>query len=160
MTLAPPGEPGSGGTAVRAEPAARFVGNYAQSVNSPQPAATRPPRRALLQVRRVDPASLARQAMVWSAVGFLTWMVAVTIVYAVLSGVGALAAVSSLLEQVTGTPGHGGTALVSLVTVWRWTALAGGVAALSCVVVVCLVVAIYNACARLVGGLDITLSEQ
>lgn len=146
---------------MRAKPATRFVGNYARAAAPSRPAVTRPPRRALLQVRRVDPASALRQAAVWSAIGFTVWMVTVTILYAVLSAVGAITAVDTLLGQVAAsTPGHGGSALLSLVTVWRWTALAGGLVALSTVVLARLTVTIYNFCARLVGGLDITLSER
>lgn len=167
MTQPESGGGANGSTALQAEPSTRFVGNYARAVPAPPQAAhpARPPvarsrRRARVQLRRVDPGSALRQAAVWSGVGFAVWLVAVTVLYGVLAALGVIGTVNTLFGQVTSAPGHGGGALMSLGGVWRVTALSGGVVALLAIVLASLTVAIYNLCARLVGGLEITFSER
>lgn len=166
MTAEPDAATG-GSAALQAGPQARFVGNYAKAVTLPprpagpgRPPMMRPARRARLQLRRVDPASALRQAAAWAAVGFAVWMVAVTVLYAVLAALGVIDTVNTLFGQVASAPGHSGGALMSLVGVWRITALVGGFVALLAVALASLTVGLYNVCARLVGGLEITLSER
>lgn len=163
MTQAEPGGAGSGSTALQT--VTRFVGNYAQEVTAQRPAVPghypvmRRPRRARLQLRRVDPASALRQAAMWSGVGFAVWMIAVTVLYAMLAALGVVGAVNTLFGQVASGPGHGG-GVISVDGVWLVTALIGGVIALLTVALSSLAVAVYNLCAGLVGGLEITLSER
>lgn len=111
--------------------------NYVQAVSPPprptspgQPPVRRPPRRARLQLRHVDPFSALRQAALWSGVGFAVWTVAVIVLYTVLAAPGVIGTVNALFGQVATAPGHRGDALISLSGVWETTALTGGTAAL------------------------------
>src|SRR5690606_5666 len=63
------------------------------------PSARRPsrgPRRASLQVKRVDPWSVLKLALVLSVALFFVWMIAVAVLYGVLDGMG-------VWEQLNGT---------------------------------------------------------
>lgn len=168
MTQAQPGWAKNGSATLRTERSTRFVGNHAHELSPPpsrptaarRPPVTRPPRRALMQVRHIDPAYALRQAAVWAGVGFAVSMVAVTLLYAALAALGVIGTVNALVGQAASAPGHSSGVLLSLSGVWQLTAFIGGFVALMAIVLAGLTVTTYNLCARLVGGLDITLSER
>jgi len=120
--------------------------------------AARGPRRAKLQVRRVDPWSVLKFSLVLSVVLCVVLVVAVAVLYLLLSGMGVFESinktVSSFREAGSDQPlftasGVIGVALiVGLADVVLFTAMAtlGAFA--------------YNLCADLVGGIEVTLSEH
>jgi hypothetical protein len=134
-------------------------------------AATRPaggknkargPRRARLQLRHIDTWSALKISLVLSIALFFIWMVAVGILYGVLSGLGVFDTLNDLFGQLGSssgdeqtvsnaiTPGivFGGAAVIGAINIVLMTAL-------------CTVAAfIYNLCSDLVGGLEVTLSER
>ncbi len=57
---------------------------------------SRAPRRASLQLKRLDPWSVLKLSLVLSVAGFLAWMVAVGVLYGILEGMG-------VWEQLNGT---------------------------------------------------------
>jgi hypothetical protein len=117
----------------------------------------RGPRRARLQLRHVDPWSALKFSLVLSIAMFFVWMVAVGVLYGVLNGLDVFSKINDLWGDLQGSQGEpivtpslvfGGAAVIGAVNILLFTALAtiGSF--------------IYNLCADLVGGLEITLGER
>jgi hypothetical protein len=116
----------------------------------------RGPRRARLRLRRIDPWSVLKFTMV---LGFALWVVGVvaaTVLYLLLAAAGVWGKINDMVTQFTGQNSFkitasnmiGGVTVIGLINVVLFTALAT-VAAF-----------IYNLCADLVGGIDLTLTES
>jgi len=121
--------------------------------------AARGPRKARLQLRHIDTWSAMKISLVLSIVMFFVWMVAVGILYGVLSGLNVFDAINDTVGQLGGeegtateliTPGlvFGGAALIGAINIVLFTALAT------------IATYIYNLSADLVGGLEVTLTER
>jgi hypothetical protein len=124
-------------------------------------AKSRGPRRARLQLRHIDTWSALKISLVLSIALFFIWMVAVGVLYGVLSALGVFDTLNDLFGQLGSasgsssggdvvTPGvvFGGAAVIGAINIVLMTAL-------------CTVgTFIYNLCSDLVGGLELTLSER
>lgn len=119
----------------------------------------RGPRKARLQLRHIDTWSAMKISLVLSIVMFFVWMVAVGILYGVLSGLNVFDAINETVGSLGGeqgaateliTPGlvFGGAALIGAINIVLFTALAT------------MATYIYNLSADLVGGLEVTLTER
>jgi hypothetical protein len=117
----------------------------------------RGPRRARLQLRHIDTWSAFKISFVLSVALFFIWMVAVGVLYGVLSGLGVFVTLNELFGQLSAsaggdviTPGvvFGAAAVIGAVNIILLTAL-GTISTF-----------IYNLCSDLVGGLEVTLSER
>jgi len=151
------------GTRTRSAPlgtgrVAEAVRNARAAVSS---AASRGPRRARLFVKRIDPWSVMKFSFAVSFVLFFVAIVATAVLYLALDAMGVFDSVNRALSEMIGATGskNGGfkiTALgvigvagvLGLVNVVLFTALAT------------LSAFIYNVCADLVGGIEVTLSER
>jgi hypothetical protein len=157
----PPGQAGSAtAAAVAASSGARVAARPA--VRGKGAKAGRGPRRARLQLRHIDTWSAFKISLVLSIALFFIWMVAIGILYAVLSSLGVFNTLNDLFGQLGSassssakagnviTPGivFGGAAVIGAINIILMTAL--------CTVATF----IYNMCADLVGGLEVTLSER
>jgi len=125
-------------------------------------AAGRGPRRARLHVKRIDPWSVMKFAFAVSFVLFVVIIVATSVLYIALDAMGVFESVNKTLSDMIGATGSndsnsfkitakgviGGAALLGLVNVVLFTALAT------------LGAFIYNVCADLVGGIELTLAEK
>ncbi|WBB73679.1 DUF3566 domain-containing protein [Micromonospora sp. WMMD1128] len=153
----PPGI--SGAAAVGAARVGEAVRAARTSVGS---AASRGPRRARLNLKRIDPWSVMKFAFAVSVVLFIVVVVATSVLYLALDAMGVFKSVNdSLTDLVNAGGGSGGggfrvtakgvimtSALVGLVNVVLFTALAT------------LSAFVYNVCADLVGGIELTLAER
>jgi hypothetical protein len=119
----------------------------------------RGPRRSSLQARRVHPFSVLKSTLIVSLASYVVWLAVVSIVYAVLSGVGALRTVNSLYVSIA-NPGPGFTGLITPSRVFGVTALLGVAAMVVATIVATIAAFVYNIAAGLAGGLEITLSER
>lgn len=88
---------------------------------------------------------------------FFVWMVAIGVLYGVLSGLNVFSQVNGLWGELQGSSGKpivtpslvfGGAAVIGAVNILLFTALAT------------IGAFVYNLCADLVGGLEITLGER
>jgi hypothetical protein len=150
---------GSGGSAVGA---ARVTEAVRAARSSAASAATRGPRRARLNLKRIDPWSVMKFSFAVSLVLFIVVIVATSVLYLALDAMGVFETVNSGLGDLISAGGGaetstfritakgviGTSALVGLVNVVLFTAL-------------CTLGAfIYNVCADLVGGVELTLAER
>lgn len=124
-------------------------------------AARRGPRRARLHLRRIDPWSVMKFAFAVSFVLFIVVIVATSVLYLALDAMGVFGSVNTALaDLVKGSGGDakslkitakmviGGAAMIGVVNVVLFTALAT------------LGAFIYNVCADLVGGIELTFAEK
>ncbi|SCE69884.1 Transmembrane protein of unknown function (DUF3566) [Micromonospora viridifaciens] len=151
--------PGIGGApAVGAARVGEAVRAARTSVSS---AASRGPRRARLNLKRIDPWSVMKFAFAVSVVLFIVVVVATSVLYLALDAMGVFKEVNaSLTDLVNASGGQSGgfqitakgvilsSALIGLVNVVLFTALAT------------LGAFVYNVCADLVGGIELTLAER
>jgi hypothetical protein len=127
-------------------------------------AAARGPRRARLRLKRVDPWSVMKFSFAVSIVLFIVMVVATTVLYIALDAMGVFDTVNDMLQMLMGTNADtdsptqgfritakgviGAAALLGVVNMVLFTALAT------------LGSFIYNVCADLVGGVEVTLAER
>jgi hypothetical protein len=119
-------------------------------------------RRARLHIKRVDPWSMMKFSFAVSLVLFFVAVVATSVLYLALDAMGVFDEVNKALSELVGNAGGtagggfkitakgvvGGSALLGAVNVVLFTALAT------------LGAFIYNVCADLVGGIELTLAEK
>lgn len=125
-------------------------------------AAGRGPRRARLQLKKVDPWSVMKFSFAASLVLFIAFVVATAVLYTVLDAVGVFDSINETIKSLTtseaGESGSGfvidakivigGSALLGAVNMVLFTALAT------------LGAFVYNICSDLAGGIEVTLAER
>jgi hypothetical protein len=125
-------------------------------------AAGRGPRRARLHIKRIDPWSMMKFSFAVSLVLFVVAIVATSVLYLALDAMGVFENVNKAMADMLSSTGGdnkdsfqitakgvvGGAALLGAVNVVLFTALAT------------LGAFIYNVCADLVGGIELTLAEK
>jgi hypothetical protein len=124
-------------------------------------AASRGPRRARLNVKRIDPWSVMKFSFAVSLVLFIVVVVATAVLYLALDAMGVFDSVNGSLTELISASGQGTndlritakgviltSVLIGLVNVVLFTALAT------------LGAFVYNVCADLVGGVELTLAER
>lgn len=152
--------PGVGGAS--AVGAARVNDAVRAARTSVSSAASRGPRRARLNLKRIDPWSVMKFAFAVSVVLFIVVVVATSVLYLALDAMGVFQSVNESLTDLVSAGGGQSTdgfqitakgvilssALLGLVNVVLFTALAT------------LGAFVYNVCADLVGGIELTLAER
>lgn len=174
---------GTASVSAIARAAVRTPAGATQSLNAPAPPATgsarvteavraarktvssavgRGPRRARLHLKRIDPWSVMKFAFAVSFVLFVVVIVATSVLYLALDAMDVFNSVNKMLADIVSSTGGqanntfritakgviGGAALLGVVNVVLFTALAT------------LGSFIYNVCADLVGGIELTLAEK
>jgi hypothetical protein len=117
----------------------------------------RGPRRAQLQLRHINPWTALKFSCVLGVALFFVWLIVIAILYLILDAAGAVGSINHAVTTIQGgnakdpvTPGivFGGALIIGVVNVVLFIALStiGSV--------------VYNLCADLVGGVELTLSER
>jgi hypothetical protein len=120
-------------------------------------ARARGPRRARLQLRHINPWTVLKFSCVLSIALFFVWLIVIGVLFGVLDGAGVINKINDAYTTIQGgnakapvTAGvvFGGAAIIGVVNIVLFIALStvGSV--------------VYNLCADLVGGVEITLSER
>ncbi|MGY1734225.1 DUF3566 domain-containing protein [Geodermatophilus sp. SYSU D01045] len=136
-------------------PAAQQAGKQAKNRGN------RGPRRARLQLRHVDTWSALKISLILSIAMFFIWMVAVGILYGVLSGLGVFDTLNDLFGQLgTSASGEGGGDVITPGIVFGGAAVIGAINIVLMTALCTVAAFIYNLCADLVGGLEVTLAER
>lgn len=130
----------------------------------PRPVPARPlgprargPRRAKLQLRHINPWTVLKFSCVLSVALFFVWLITIGLLYGILQAAGVVDHINSAVTTINGsgskdpvTPGlvFGGSAIIGVINIVLFVALStvGSV--------------VYNLCADLVGGVEVTLSER
>ena len=140
-----------------------------QGVSDPAPSETgswariprsRPPRQAALQLKRLDPWSVLKLALVLAVVLFFIWLVAVGVLYGVLDGMGVWDRLNGTYADLVSGEAGSGSALISAGRVFGLAAVVGAINSLLFAVAVTVGAFVYNVSADLVGGVEVTLSER
>jgi hypothetical protein len=118
----------------------------------------RRPRQAALQLKRLDPWSVLKVALVLAVVLYLVWLVAVGMLYGVLDGIGVWDRLNGQYADLVSE--QGGGQLISAGRVFGAAAVLGAVNSLLFAVALSVGAFIYNVSADLVGGIEVTLSER
>jgi len=121
---------------------------------------TRPPRQAALQLKRLDPWSVLKLALVLAVVLFFIWLVAVGVLYGVLDGMGVWDRLNGTYADLVSGEGQTGNTLISAGRVFGLAAVVGAINSLLFAVAVTVGAFVYNVSADLVGGIEVTLSER
>jgi len=124
----------------------------------------KPPRRAHLQVSRFEPWSVMKFSFIMSLVCFVVLLVAVTVLYMILSGLGVFDAISSTINDLTREQGAKAGGLdaaswFSFARVFGYTTLIGLLNVLLITALATVWAVIYNLAADFVGGVEVTLKE-
>ena len=134
--------------------AAGETGSWARTTRS------RPPRQAALQLRRLDPWSVLKLALVLAVVLFFIWLVAVGVLYGVLDGMGVWDRLNGTYADLVSGEAQTGSTLISAGRVFGLAAVIGAINSLLFAVAVTVGAFVYNVSADLVGGIEVTLSER
>jgi hypothetical protein len=121
---------------------------------------TRPPRQAALQLKRLDPWSVLKLALVLAVVLFFIWLVAVGVLYGVLDGMGVWDRLNGTYADLVSGEAQTGSTLISAGRVFGLAAVIGAINSLLFAVAVTVGAFVYNVSADLVGGIEVTLSER
>jgi len=127
------------------------------SSRSNRSARPRGPRRARLQLRHVNPWTVLKFSCVLSIALFFVWLIVIGVLFGILDGAGVIGKINDAYTTIQGGDAQppvrasvvfGGAAIIGVVNIVLFIALTtvGAV--------------VYNLCADLVGGIEITLSER
>jgi hypothetical protein len=122
-----------------------------------QPSRPRGPRRARLQLRHISPLTVLKFSAVLAVALFFVWLIIVGILYGVLDASGV---VNKVNDTVTTINGSGSKAPITAGIVFGGAAIVGVINIVLFVALTTVGSIIYNLCADLVGGVEITLSER
>jgi hypothetical protein len=117
----------------------------------------RPPRRARLLVRHIDPWSTLKFSFVLAVAMFFVWLVAIGVLYGVLDGMGVFDQINGLYDEVSG---NGGNSLFSPGLVLGTAAIIGVINIVLFTALATIGAFVYNICSDLVGGIEVTLAER
>ncbi|WP_447004995.1 DUF3566 domain-containing protein [Saccharothrix isguenensis] len=157
-SAAPGGQGASGGARTQVNLGAANGGRPAAAPSARRPG--RGPRRASLQVKRIDPWSVLKLALVLSVALFFVWLVAVGVLYGVLNGMGVWDKINNTANDLLQGNEAGGEPLISAGRVFGVAAIIGAVNIVLFTALATVGSFVYNVSADLAGGLEVTLSER
>ncbi|WP_407638829.1 DUF3566 domain-containing protein [Allokutzneria albata] len=143
-------------------PAAATAAASAATAAAPSARRTgRGPRRASLQVKRIDPWSVLKLALVLSVALFFVWMVAVGVLYGVLHGMSVWDKLNGTYKDLVQTAdGANAEPLISVGRVFGVSAIVGAINIILFTAMATVSAFVYNVSAELAGGVEVTLSER
>ncbi len=125
--------------------------------SSQRGARNRGPRRARLQLRHISPLTVLKFSCVLAIALFFVWLIIVGVLYGVLDAAGVIKHVNDAYITLNGP---GTKTLITAGIVFGGAAIIGVVDIILFVALTTIGSVIYNLCADLVGGIEITLSER
>ena len=142
------------------------AGSPTPRTTTPRPTAGRPAngrsRRARLALRRIDPWSVFLYSVVASIFLGIALLVAAYVLFQVLSSLGVISSLNTLLGDVTSQPGQAATPS-TFFSSSNILSVAAVVAAVDVVLLTALATLgafLYNLCAALTGGIEVTLGDR
>ena len=107
-----------------------------------------------LVLRRINPLSAFRVALVMSLVGLVAWLLAVVLLYFGMDLAGIWDSVNGVMQDV------GGAQTVTFGLIFGISALIGVVLAVLMTIIAPVLALIYNGVADLLGGVEVSLGER
>ena len=156
-----PAEPAAPAAAPAAEPAPsnlHTVGGTPARATGVKTQAAPGGVRAGMQLRSIDPWSTFKVSGVISVVLFFVWMIAVGVLYVVLSGMGVWSKINDSFQTLTNE--QAGVSLLTAGNVFTYAGLAGLANVILFTALATVGAFIYNLCADLVGGIEVTLADR
>jgi Transmembrane domain of unknown function (DUF3566) len=152
----------SGAAAVGAARVSEAVRSARSTVSS---AAARGPRRARLNLKRIDPWSVMKFSFAVSVVLFIVVVVATSVLYLALDAMGVWTEINKSLSDLVNASGGTSSAASNSFRITAWgvigtSMLIGAVNVVLFTALATLGAFIYNVCADLVGGVELTLAER
>ena len=138
----------------------RFIGLAVLTWAGVRAVRNRQPRQAALQLKRLDPWSMLKLALVLAVVIFFIWLVAVGVLYGVLDGMGVWDRLNGTYADLVSGEAPTGSPLISAGRVFGLAAVIGAINSLLFAVAMTIGAFVYNVSADLVGGVEVTLSER
>ncbi|MFF5295084.1 DUF3566 domain-containing protein [Paractinoplanes globisporus] len=173
--IGPAGQPGNvtGGNKPQQRPggvsgavgAARVTEAARSARSTVAGAAARGPRRARLNLKRIDPWSVMKFSFAVSVVLFIVVVVATSVLYLALDAMGVWSEVNNSLKELVSASGGTDTSSSGGFRITAWgvigtSMLIGAVNVVLFTALATLGAFIYNVCADLVGGVELTLAER
>jgi hypothetical protein len=162
-----PSGSGSGGSAAgsAAVGAARVSEAVRSARSTVSAAAGRGPRRARLNLKRIDPWSVMKFSFAVSVVLFIVVVVATSVLYLALDTMGVWNSVNESLKTLVSASGGADASAQQSFRITAWgvigtSMLIGAVNVVLFTALATLGAFIYNVCADLVGGVELTLAER
>jgi len=154
--------PATGSAAVGAARVSEAVRSARSTVTS---AAARGPRRARLNLKRIDPWSVMKFSFAVSVVLFIVVVVATSVLYLALDAMGVWGEVNKSLSELVSASGGTDSSASGTFRITAWgvigtSMLVGAVNVVLFTALATLGAFIYNVCADLVGGVELTLAER
>jgi hypothetical protein len=155
-------QPQGGNAAVGAARVTEAVRSARTTVTS---AAARGPRRARLNLKRIDPWSVMKFSFAVSIVLFIVVVVATSVLYLALDAMGVWGEVNTSLKELVNASGGDDASSTGGFQITAWgvigtSMLIGAVNVVLFTALATLGAFIYNVCADLVGGVELTLAER
>ena len=148
----------------RAEPPRRAAAPPVRERGAPggRSAPSRTPRRAQLALRRIDPWSVFKFMLLFSVCMLVVSLVAVTTLYVVLDAMGVFDSVNEAINDLADLDEDGSTVgdVFNGRRIIGGAAVIGSINALLGTALATLGAFIYNLCADLSGGIEVTLAER
>lgn len=134
----------------------------AKAKEKPAPSAGRSPRRARLRLTRIDPWSVMKTAFLLSIAFAVVTVVSVFIIWSVLAAAGVWDSINQTVQDVVGDESSGWDVekYVGISRVMGFTLLVSVVDVILITAIATLGAFLYNMSAALVGGVELTLSED
>jgi Transmembrane domain of unknown function (DUF3566) len=117
----------------------------------------RGPRRARLELRNVNPWTIFKFSCVLGLFVFFVWLIVVMLLFGVLDAGGV---VGDINKSVTTINGPGSSAVITGGRVFSYALIIGAVNSVLFIALSTIGSVVYNLCADLVGGIEVTLSER
>lgn len=136
------------------------VGGAARATTASARRPSRGPRRASLQVKRLDPWSVLKLALVLSVALFFVWMIAVAVLYGVLDGMGVWDQLNGTFTELTQPDNAASEPLISAGRVFGVASIIGAINIVLVTALATVAAFIYNVAADFAGGIEVTLSER
>ena len=120
-------------------------------------ARSRGPRRARLQLRHVNPWTVLKFSCVLAVALFFVWLIVIGVLFGIFDATGVIGKIN---DAVTTINGNSSSAPVTAGVVFGSAAIIGAINIVLFVALATVGSVIYNLCADLVGGIEVTLSER
>jgi hypothetical protein len=119
--------------------------------------AARGPRRARLQLRHIDPWTVLKFSCVLSIALFFVWLIVIGVLFGILDAAGVVGKINDSVILINGS---GSKAPVTAGIVFGGAAIIGVINIVLFIALSTIGSVVYNLCADLVGGIELTLSER